>query len=76
MVILPQNLSIGNGRVPGWSCILSVGVIACIGEEEAIAIASVAKGDIDGALLWFSTRVKLTVVCAMHPTPALTPIQL
>ena len=25
MFILPQNLSTGNGQVPGWSCILSVG---------------------------------------------------
>ena len=24
MVILLQNLSTGNGQVPGWSCILSV----------------------------------------------------
>ena len=24
MVILPQNLSTGNGQVPGWSCTLSV----------------------------------------------------
>ena len=25
MVMLPQNPSTGNGHVPGWSCILSVG---------------------------------------------------
>ena len=24
MVILPQNLSTGDGQVPGWSCILSM----------------------------------------------------
>ena len=24
MVILPQNLSTGNGQIPGWNCILSV----------------------------------------------------
>ena len=24
MVTLPQNLSTGNGKIPGWSCILSV----------------------------------------------------
>ena len=27
MVILPQNLSTGNGHVPGWSCILSVAIV-------------------------------------------------
>ena len=30
MVILSQNLSTGNGQIPGWSCILSVDIIMII----------------------------------------------
>ena len=34
MAILPQNISTGNGQVPGWSCILSV---ATPGVEAGVA---------------------------------------
>ena len=52
MVILPQNLSTGNGQIPGCSCILSVAVAQEELREHALAHASVvvlllSKHDVD-----------------------------
>ena len=73
MVILPQNPSTGNGKVPGCSCILSVAitddaVLACAGDRAHAGGAVPGRcGDLGGTL-GGRERYARTVALSAHPS--------
>ena len=77
MVVLPKNPSTGNGQIPGWSCILSVGsVIFKLSLRFKISVA-LMRADDAGRVLPLRWQDKLTLdVSASQPEHHSAGVQL